>query len=185
MSRAIPPFTTGLPNLDSILERVMPGDNIVWRIDSVEDYLPFVKPYCQMAREHKLDFVYLRFAQHIPLVEAQEYITVYTLHPERGFESFMSEVFAIIEKHGQYAYYLFDCLSERVADWYSDRLLGIFFQLTCPYLYTYDTVTYFGLLKNQHSSHAVDKIHNTAQVVLDVYRNSDNLFIHPFKVYQR
>lgn len=178
-------LTTGLPNLDKILKGVAAGDNIVWRVDSIEDYLPFVEPYCRIPEEHDVDFIYLRFAQHKELVGENERITKYQLHPENGFEPLISEIFSIIEKHGFGAYYLFDCLSELAVDWYSDRMLGNFFRLTCPYLFEYKTVTYFALLKNYHSSHAIDKIHNTAQVVLDVYRNNDMLYIHPQKVFER
>jgi len=53
------------------------------------------------------------------------------------------------------------------------------------YLFSFDTVAYFGLVKYFHSHHATYSIHSTAQVVIDVYRNNDDLFIHPQKVWQR
>ena len=37
------PLSTGIPALDKVLQNIMPGDNIVWQIDSVDEYLPFVK----------------------------------------------------------------------------------------------------------------------------------------------
>ncbi|MBN2143718.1 MAG: PEP/pyruvate-binding domain-containing protein, partial [Candidatus Aureabacteria bacterium] len=102
-----------------------------------------------------------------------------------GFETFISEIFDVIERVGTGGCYVFDCLSELAVDWYSDRMLGNFFRLTCPYLYTFETITYFALLRNRHTNLAIEAIHHTAQVVIDVYRNRETLYVHPLKVYKR
>jgi pyruvate, water dikinase len=179
------PFGTGLPGLDSVLQRLIPGDNIVWRVDSLDDYLPFVGPFADYTAQHHQPLIYFRFAQHRELLASGSHAEVFQLHPEDGFESFIAEIFTVIEKYGPGACYIFDCLSELAVDWYSDRMLGNFFMLTCPYLYEYETITYFGLLRNYHSSFAIDSIHNTAQVVIDVFRNKNKLYVHPLKVYDR
>jgi pyruvate, water dikinase len=178
-------FSTGLPGLDSVLQRLIPGDNIVLRVDSIDDYLPFVTPFEQFTGTHHQKLIYFRFAQHKALLPSDSHAEAYHLHPEEGFEAFIAEIFDVIEKFGPGACYIFDCLSELAVDWYSDRMLGNFFMLTCPYLYEYETITYFGLLRNYHSSFANDSIHNTAQVVLDVFRNKNKLYLHPLKVYDR
>ena len=36
---------TGLPALDRILEGLTGGDNVVWQVGSIGDYLSFVRPY--------------------------------------------------------------------------------------------------------------------------------------------
>ena len=99
------------------------------------------------------------------------------LHPEAGFENFITEIFAVIERFGKGAFYLFDCLSELSVDWYSDRMLGNFFLLACPYLYDYDTVAYFSLRRNHHTAFAMDAIHGTAQVVIDVYSDREAIYV--------
>jgi pyruvate, water dikinase len=185
MEKEPPPFSTGLPNLDKVLENLIPGDNVVWRVDSIDDYLPFVVPFCRCAAGQGRQLVYFRFAQHRELVPADAGATVYRVNAEEGFEKFITEIFNAIEKHGRGVCYVFDSLSELAVDWYSDRMLGNFFMLTCPYLYRMETIAYFGLLRNYHSSFAVNSIHTTAQIVLDVYRNRDRLYLHPLKVYDR
>ncbi|MBN1127734.1 MAG: hypothetical protein JXA71_02030, partial [Chitinispirillaceae bacterium] len=70
-------------------------------------------------------------------------------------------------------------------DWYSDRMLGNFFMLACPYLYDFETATLFALLKNVHSPHAIGAIHTTAQVVIDVFRVRQRFYLQPQKVYKR
>jgi hypothetical protein len=185
MEKEYPPFSTGLPNLDRVLENLISGDNVVWRVDSIDDYHPFVIPFCECAARQGRQLVYFRFAQHRELVPEGLGATVYRVNAEDGFENFISDIFNAIEKHGRQVCYVFDSLSELAVDWYSDRMLGNFFMLTCPYLYRMDTIAYFGLLRNYHSSFAVSSIHNTAQIVLDVYRNMDKLYLHPLKVYDR
>jgi hypothetical protein len=37
--------STGLPGLDAILGGLRLGDNVVWRVDGVDDYRAFVVPY--------------------------------------------------------------------------------------------------------------------------------------------
>ena len=81
--------------------------------------------------------------------------------------------------------YVFDCLSELAADWYSDQMLGNFFMLTCPYLYDLETVAYFALFRNSHSSRAIRPITETTQLFLDVYRHAGDLYVHPIKVQHR
>jgi hypothetical protein len=185
METNIPPFTTGLTGLDKVLQHLIIGDNVVWRVDSIDDYLPFVQPFTQTAKEQNRTLIYFRFAQHKELVSPDLGAHIYQLHPEDGFETFLAEIFNVIEKFGLGACYVFDCLSELAVDWYSDRMLGNFFMLTCPYLYKYETIAYFGLLRNYHSSFAITSIHNTAQVVIDVFRNKNKLHIHPLKVFDR
>jgi hypothetical protein len=176
---------TGLSGLDRILQDVRLGDNVVFQIDRIEDYIAFVHPFCHSAQRENRDLIYFRFADHQSVIPENVSAHVYKLRPEDGFENFISEIFTVIEKFGKGAFYVFDSLSELSVDWYSDRMLGNFFMLDCPYLFDYETVAYFAMLRNHHTSYAVNAIHNTAQVVLDIYRHKDNFYVLPLKVDQR
>ena len=176
---------SGIPEFDKVLKGIISGDNIVFQVGSIDDYIPFVHPFCYQAIKEDRKLIYFRFAQHQNLVPNDVEAEIYNLEPEIGFEAFISEIFDIIEVHGYGACYVFDCLSELSADWYSDRMLGNFFMLVCPYLYDFETATYFALFKNKHIDLALNAIHKTAQVVLDVYRNEDNIFLQPLKVLNR
>ncbi|HOS44391.1 MAG TPA: DnaA/Hda family protein, partial [Armatimonadota bacterium] len=61
-------LTTGLPGLDRALKGVIAGDNIVWRVDDMQEYLTFVQPFCAAARRNGRTLVYFRFASHPPLL---------------------------------------------------------------------------------------------------------------------
>ena len=175
-------FTTGLPGLDRALKGVLPGDNIVWQVDTIEDYMAVVAPYCQAAVRTGRKIVYFRFASHPPLVDADDRIEMHALDPADGFETFIAQIHAVIENAGRGALYVFDCLSELAADWYSDAMLGNFFMLTCPYLYDLETVAYFGIFRNFHSSKAIRPIIETTQLFLELYRHRGAIYIHPIKV---
>ncbi|MBN1653270.1 MAG: pyruvate, phosphate dikinase [Deltaproteobacteria bacterium] len=178
-------LSTGLPELDQIIGGVLAGDNIVWQVEEIENFYPFVTPYYQKALERGKTLVYFRFAGHPPLIPSDERVRVYELHPGDGFEVFLSQVHDVIERSGRGAYYVFDCLSDLVADWYSDQMLANFFMLTCPYLYDLETVTYFPLIANSHSFYATSPITETTQIFISVYHNRGNYYLRPMKALHR
>ncbi len=182
MQKAAKLWSTGLPGFDTVIKEALPGDNIVWYVDSLDDFVPFVKPYCRHAIDSGQKLIYFRFAKHPPLVEPDMGAEIYHLQAEGGFEKFVSDIHRVIDEHGKGNYYVFDCLSELVLDWFSDRMLGNFFKLVCPYLYDAKTLTIFAVLKNHHSFHAITPILETAQVVSHVYRHHGTLYVHPVKV---
>ncbi|MFX1258114.1 MAG: PEP/pyruvate-binding domain-containing protein [Promethearchaeota archaeon] len=178
-------FSTGIAALDEVLHGIWPGDNIVFQVDSIDDYIPFVHAFCEDTEKNKRKLIYFRFAEHQPLMPENIKAEIFNLHPEIGFEHFIDDVFKVIEKYGRGACYVFDSLSELAVDWYSDRMVANFFMLTCPYLYDFETGTYFALLRNKHSHETISKIHETAQVILDVYNKEGQFYLHPLKVWKR
>ncbi len=178
-------LSTGLSGLDSMLKGLIPGDNIVWQIDSIEDYRFFVKPYCESARAKGRKAVYFRFAQHDSLMSEESGAEIYILDPKDGFEAFISELRRIISSAGHLNFYVFDCLSDLAAEWYSDRMLGNFFMLMCPFILDIEAIAYFAVYRDHHCTDALIPIHKTAQVVIDVFRHRKKLYVHPFKVQQR
>jgi pyruvate,water dikinase len=175
-------LTTGLPGLDRVLNGILPGDNIVWQVDTIGDYMAVVGPYCQASLQSGRKVIYFRFASHPPVVGPDSGIEVHELNPADGFETFIARIHAVIERAGRGALYIFDCMSELAADWYSDPMLGNFFTLTCPYLYDLETVAYFALFRNFHSSRALRPITETTQLFLELYRHAGVLYVHPLKV---
>ncbi|HAL45252.1 MAG: hypothetical protein A2Y12_11215 [Planctomycetes bacterium GWF2_42_9] len=175
-------LSTGLPGFDKIIKQVLPGDNIVWQVDSLEDFLPFVKAYCKNALGSGWELVYFRFGKHAPFVTAEEGANVIEIDPTLGFETFTSKVHTVINKFGKGHYYLFDSLSDLAPAWCNDRMLGNFFMQVCPYLYYAQTVTTFALLRDYHSYHATRPIIETAQVVINAYNYKNNTYVHPLKV---
>ncbi len=178
-------LSTGLPGLDRMLKGLIPGDNIVWQFAAVEDYAAFVRPFCEFARARGKKLVYFRFAEHAPLVPEDCGAEVYQLRVDAGFEQFIAAVHRAIGAAGRGAYLVFDSLSTLAVDWYSDRMLGNFFLLTCPYILDQESIAYFGLGRGLHSLHATAPIGDTTQILLDIYRHKGEAYVHPIKVQHR
>ena len=183
-NEAIQP-STGLPELDQILGGLKLGDNIVWQVDDIEGYQEFVKFYHKYILSQGKKLIYFRFAEHQLLIPRNAKAEIHYLTPQAGFEQFISEIHRIIKENGEGAYYVFDCFSELALDWYSDRMLGNFFMLTCPLLQELNTVAYFSLLRYHHSFHATSPISQTAVISLEIYRHKGKLYIQPLKVSDR
>ncbi len=178
-------FSSGNESLDKVLGGIRQGDNCVWQIDHIEHYRYFVNAFVRQAAADGKEIVYFRFAPHEYLIPAEVKVVEYSFSPEKGFENFLIGILDIIDKHGIGCCYVFDSLSDLAADWNCDRLLGCFFMLVCPHLYKLDTVAYFGIIRNVHGPLATDIIHDTAQVVINIYAGKEHLYLQPIKVKNR
>jgi len=144
-----------------------------------------VTPFVNKALKDSRKTVYMRFADHAPLVQRDSHVTIYNLDASSGFESFSTQVHAIITHEGPETYYVFDCLSDLLSAWATDLMIGNFFMITCPYLFELDTIAYFALLRSNHSFKTVARIRETTQLLLDAYNFEGNFYVHPLKVWRR
>ncbi|MFP4661905.1 MAG: PEP/pyruvate-binding domain-containing protein [Halanaerobiales bacterium] len=177
---------TGLDGLDEILQGLRKGDNVVWQINRIEAYHYFVKHFAERAISEDKRLVYIRFAHHKSLLDMNNPdIEVYKLNADMGFESFASEVHNIITKEGRGVYYVFDCLSDLLYSWATDLMIGNFFVVVCPYLFELDTIAYFGIFREKHSFKTIGRIQDTTQLLLDLYQEGEDFYLHPVKVWNR
>jgi len=177
--------STGITSLDEVLCGLRPGDNVVWQVHSIDDYLAVVAPFVASAKTRGDELVYFRFAKHKELVPEDAGTRICQIRPEEGFEKFITEIHGVIRESGSGGCFIFDSLSELVLDCYSERMLGNFFMLTCPFLRRMEAIAYFAVLKNYHSYYAALPISKTTQLLLDVYRREGRVYIHPIKVDER
>ncbi|HET6456963.1 MAG TPA: PEP/pyruvate-binding domain-containing protein, partial [Armatimonadota bacterium] len=182
---AYEPVSSGIPALDEVLQGLRPGDNVVFQVDGLDDYEYFIEPFVSRSIADGQTCVYLRFAPHPPILDPQEGLAIIEVDPGLGFDSFSGAVHRIIEEHGKGVCYVFDNLSALVEEWATDELLANFFQVTCPFLFELDTVTYFALTRGRHSHSAVARIRDTTQILLDVYHVGGKMYVHPLKVWDR
>ena len=176
--------TTGVQAVDQVIDGLRLGDNVVWQVDSMDDYRAFVTPFVDSALADGRRVIYIHFGDIEPLCGQQGVIT-HTLEAGCGFECFASAVNAIITAEGRGAFYVFGCLTDLLGEWCSDLMIGNFFGITCPYLYTLDTVAYFALLRGRHSFDAIARIRETTQLLIDLYNIGGDVYLHPLKVWER
>ncbi len=177
--------STGIDSLDTVFTGLQKGDNVVWQADSIDDFAAFVSPYVERANRQARRVVYMRFADHKPLVKPGIGIRIHNLDAGSGFETFTTQAHAIIASEGREAYYVFDCLSHLLDAWATDLMIGNFFMVTCPYLFELDTIAYFTLLRNRHSFKTIARIRETTQLLLDLYNVEGKYCLHPLKVWKR
>ncbi len=177
--------STGFEGLDDILDGLRIGDNVVWKVDSIEDYQYFIGPYVEQALADKREVVYFRFGDHPPVIDPQKPVEVCQLDPRDGFEPFACAIHAVATEKGVGAFYVFDCLSDLLSAWATDHMIANFFHVTCPYLFELDTVAYFALLRYRHAHKTISRIRETTQVLLELHNRDGQLFVHPLKVWQR
>ena len=176
---------SGIKTLDDLLQGIRLGDNVVWQVDKLSDYAHFAESFVAQSINDAFKTVYIRFAAHAPVLKPRPELTIVDIDPSPGFDFFSATVHRIIDENGKKVCYVFDNLSDLVNKWATDELLANFFHFTCPYLYELDTVTYFALTRNQHSSSTVARIRDTTQILLDVYHVDNQAYIHPLKVWDR
>ncbi|MCL5105398.1 MAG: PEP/pyruvate-binding domain-containing protein [Armatimonadetes bacterium] len=181
----LPAVSSGIEHLDDVLQGLRLGDNVVWQVDNLDDYLFFVGPFIEQAITDGRVCVYLRFAHHPPVLEPRDGLEIIEVDPSPGFDYFSREVHRIIEERGREVFYVLDNLSALAVEWATDELLANFFQVTCPYLFELDTVTYFALTRGRHAHNAVARIRDTTQILIDAYHARDRMYIHPIKVWDR
>ena len=198
----------GIPQLDKTLDNIRLGDNVVWQVSNLKEFSYFVNPFIKQALKDNRNLIYINFGQHEPLIpmtkeDMQELekekenkntdfamierngIKIYKVDPMKQFELFTLEVHNIIAKEGWDAFYVFDCLSDLQAVWSTDLMMGNFFKVTCPYLFSLDTIAYFPIIRGKHSFEAIAKIRETTQLFLDIYSHDEDIYIHPLKVWNR
>lgn len=176
---------SGIPEMDTALDNIRLGDNVVWRVSDLSEFKLFMEPYIKQAIEDKRNIIYFRFASHEPLLEERPEIKRIVVPLSHRFETFTVDIHNEIEKAGRDAFYVFDCLSELQTAWATDLMMGNFFRVTCPFLFILDTVAFFPIIRGKHSVHAINKILDTTQLFFDVYSDKKNVYVRPEKVWNR
>lgn len=176
---------SGIPEMDTALDNIRLGDNVVWRVSDLSEFKLFMEPYVKQAIEDNRNIIYFRFASHEPLLDESPHINRIVVPLSHRFETFTVDIHNEIEKAGRDAFYVFDCLSELQVAWATDLMMGNFFRVTCPFLFILDTVAFFPIIRGKHSVQAINKILDTTQLFFDVYSDKKNIYVRPEKVWNR
>ena len=176
---------SGIPMMDEALQYIRLGDNVVWQVPSLDEFRFVAERFVEQAIKDHRNLIYIRFAEHEPILTPREGLKIERVELSHRFENFTVNIHNIIEREGYDAFYVFDCLSELEQAWSTDLMMGNFFHLTCPFLFILDTVAYFPIIRGRHSFDAIATIRDTTQLFLDVYKDSDEVYVRPMKVWNR
>ncbi|MCH8473602.1 MAG: PEP/pyruvate-binding domain-containing protein [Opitutales bacterium] len=180
------PISTGHAGLDTLIDRFRLGDNVVWHVDSLEDYRYFANLFVQEARAKKARVIYIRFGEHDEIVDSSlDGVETIQLDPSRGFEQCTEEVTMLATKNGEEVFYVFDSLTELVRPWSTDELVANFFQTACPLLFELRTIAFFALQRGHHSNQTIARIYNTTQVFVESFHHQGERYMKMIKVWDR
>lgn len=178
---------SGIPMMDDAIDYIRLGDNVVWQVSALDQFKVVAGVFAAQAVKDGRNLIYVRFAEHEPILEPMEGLRIIPVELSHRFETFTIHIHNLIEKEGKDAFYVFDCLSELEEAWATDLMMGNFFHLTCPYLFSLDTVAFFPVIRGRHSFDAIAQIQDTTQLFLDVFPGdrSEEMFVRPVKVWNR
>ena len=168
---------SGIPMMDEALHYIRLGDNVVWQVPSLDEFRYVAEKFADQAIKDGRNLIYIRFAEHEPILTPREGLKIEHVELSHRFENFTVNIHNLIEREGYDAFYVFDCLSELEEAWS--------IHLTCPFLFILDTVAYFPLIRGRHAFDAIATIRDTTQLFLDVYKDVNDVYVRPMKVWNR
>ena len=192
MKHALPDrVSTGLTGLDEAIGGLAPGENVVWQINDLADYIYVANRFVMHVARSGQRIVYFRFGEHQEIMDAGAMALggantkMYEIDPHIGFESFTVKVNRIIQEEGEGVFYLFDCLTELQKYWFSDLMVSNFFLLTNPYLSAMKSVGYFSLLFDHHTRESISRIRHAAPLLLNMRTKDAALYMQVANVAPR
>ena len=179
------PLSTGIADLDSLLDGIRLGDNIVWHVPSIREYAFFAKTFVKHCLEQDFNTVYVSIDNSLEYLMDSNRIEVFDASKANGPKDLTESLSEFIKERGLYVHYIFDNLSALKERWKDDDALVNFFQTVCPILYDLETVTYFSLRKGAHRTDVIAEIRDTTQILIDLEKHEEGVLIHPLKVWAR
>ncbi|MDR3304515.1 MAG: PEP/pyruvate-binding domain-containing protein [Clostridiales Family XIII bacterium] len=200
---------SGFDGLDSALDYMRYGDNVVWQISDVGEYAFFARSFIKKAIEDGKNVVYFRFDQaqrldepaegytiydlrasaafRAPWIafEEDERLTIYDIDITAGFEKAVMDISDIIEEEGAETHYIFDSMTILQNEWVADFMIANFFVVTAPEIAKTNSIAYFACVRNHHSVESLARIREAASVLIDVVHASKQMYVQPAKVQDR
>lgn len=131
---------------------------------------------CFTSGKGKNDNAFLKF------YDSPRDINVVRIVNPRSIEEFTGKLTAIEDSLAPGARYVFDSLTGMQDLWGDENDTYRFFTYMCPRLFDLDTVAYWILEKDAHSRKFKANLRHITQVVFDLYKRRDTLFIKALKL---
>ena len=83
---------SGIPEMDTAIDNIRLGDNVVWRVSDLEQFKLFMRPYVEQAIKDQRKIIYFRFASHEPLIEDCPEVKTVVIPLSHRFETFTVDI---------------------------------------------------------------------------------------------
>ena len=211
-------ISTGIKDLDQLIDSVQIGDNVVWEVEAGTSEDIFMHSFLQKSLGEEKDVIYVSFNRsphsillHIDIKENLDKLTILDCFTsgkgksDKAFlkfyekdrpvaptiikvnrpgdiSSFSETVNNIQDKLPEGARYVFDSLTGMQDLWGDENSTYKFFTYMCPRLYDLGTVAYWILEKEAHSQAFKANLRHITQVVIDLSKKKDKLFLKTLKL---
>ncbi len=218
MPIAMDKISTGIIDLDNLIESAYIGDNVVWETEAGTSEDIFIRNFITASLSDNKDVIYVSFNRspqsvllHMNFKDHPEKLTIldcfttgkgksdrtflkfyesaHEAFPKivkvnrPGDISFFSETInSIQDKLPDGARYIFDSLTGMQDLWGDENSTYKFFTYMCPRLYDLRTVAYWILEKEAHSQAFKANLRHITQVVLELYKKKEKLFLKSLKL---
>ena len=88
---------SGIPEMDAALDNIRLGDNVVWEVGSLDEFRAVAVPFAEQALRDGRNLLYIRFAEHEPILPPMEGLRVIQVPLSHRFETFTVDIHNIIE----------------------------------------------------------------------------------------
>ncbi len=192
-------FSTGIPDLDSLLGGVQPGDNLVAYTPDAALYRPFVQALAAWCHREGRRLVYIRIDGSLDALMAElpadNVFDLWDVHERdtssEGIQSpihredRVEELKAYFRKQGKHIHYVVDNFTALRPLLGGEEALRRSFQELCPLLYELETVAYWLVLKGDHPTDTIAAIAHTTQIFLDLSTTTHDSFLWVLKALGR
>ena len=89
---------SGIPAMDTALDNIRLGDNVVWRVSDLSQFKQFAEPFVRQAIRDGRNLIYVRFAEHEPLFEPMKGLKIVPIELSHRFETFTISIHNLIER---------------------------------------------------------------------------------------
>ena len=209
-------ISSGVKNLDTLIDSLYIGDNIVWEVDAGTSYDVFMQNFIKQSFQESQTIVYVSFnsspqsilsklkdfivPDHLILFDCftsgkgkndDTFLKFYKNKPDlnivrienpKSIEQFTQKLNYIEESLPPGARYVFNSLTGMQDLWGTEDDTYKFFTYMCPRLYDLETVAYWILEKDAHSQKFKANLRHITQVVFELYKRREELYIKAHKL---
>ncbi|MCE5195479.1 MAG: helix-turn-helix domain-containing protein [Nitrospiraceae bacterium] len=154
--------------------------SIINEINSFADSDLFVLVDCFTSGKGQNDNTFLRF-----YAQNKNKINIVRIENPKNINEFTQVLNSIEDSLPSGVRYVFDSLTGMQDLWGDENNTYKFFTYMCPRLYDLETVAYWILEKEAHSKIFKANLRHITQVVFDLYKRRDSLFIKALKLAER
>ena len=209
-------ISSGIHDLDGLIDSFYKGDNVVLEVDSGASYNIFVQNFIRQSFDDSQKIIYVSFNRSpqsiissisdfldtrffilidcftsgkgnndktfVRFYDKPNDINVVRIEDPKDIEKFTQQLNSIEDSFPPGARYVFDSLTGMQDLWGDENNTYRFFTYMCPRLYDLDTVAYWILDKEAHSQKFKANLRHITQVVFDIYRKREMLYVKAIKL---